>query len=121
MERLPTGNLVLLNAEPARNDAKRTLLVAFVDRFHSPKSVMDKDAASSSRTALRNRIFRAIWFASLISGICTSAHGTGATWAMNQLSHSALFVSIISTCTSLPFFLFTLPAGAIADIMDRGC
>jgi len=81
---------------------------------------MAKDAASSRRTALRNRIFRAIWFASLISGICASAHGTAATWAMNQLSHSALFLSMISTFTSLPFFLFTLPAGALADMMDRG-
>src|SRR5271165_806869 len=87
--------------------------------FHSPKSVMAKDAAISSWTALRNRIFRAIWFASLISGICASAHGTAATWAMNQLSHSALFLSMISTFASLPFFLFTLPAGALADMMDR--
>ena len=79
-----------------------------------------KSAAGSSWTALRNRTFRAIWFASLISGICASAHGTAATWAMNQLSHSALFLSMISTFTSLPFFLFTLPAGAIADIVDRG-
>ena len=81
---------------------------------------MAKDAASLSWTALGNRIFRAIWFASLISGICASAHGTAATWAMNQLSHSALFLSMISTFTSLPFFLFTLPAGALADMMDRG-
>ena len=43
-----------------------------------------------------------------------------ATWAMNQLSQSALFLSMISTFTSLPFLLFTLPAGALADMMDRG-
>ena len=85
-----------------------TLPVASVDRFHSAKSVMAKDAASSSWTALRNRIFRAIWFASLISGICASAHGTAATWAVNQLSHSALLLSMISTFTSLPFFLFII-------------
>jgi len=79
-----------------------------------------KSAASSSWTALRNRTYRAIWFASLISGICASAHGMAVAWAMNQLSHSALFLSMISTFTSLPFFLCTLPAGALADIMDRG-
>jgi predicted MFS family arabinose efflux permease len=39
---------------------------------------------------------------------------------MNQLSDSALFLSMISTFGSLPFFLFTLPAGAIADLVDRG-
>ena len=39
---------------------------------------------------------------------------------MNELSPSALFLSMMSTCTSLPFFLFTLPAGALADMVDRG-
>jgi MFS family permease len=81
---------------------------------------MAMNTTSSSWTALRNPVFCAIWFASLISGICASAHGTAATWAMNQLNHSALFLSMISTFTSLPFLLFTLPAGALADMMDRG-
>jgi MFS family permease len=39
---------------------------------------------------------------------------------MNQVGHSALFLSMISTLTSLPFFLFTLPASTLADMMDRG-
>jgi MFS family permease len=42
-----------------------------------------------------------------------------ATWAINQLSQSALLLSMMSTFTSLPFFLFTLPAGALADMVDR--
>ena len=42
-----------------------------------------------------------------------------ATWAMNELSHSPLFLSMMSTFSSLPFFLFTLPAGAVADMVDR--
>jgi len=80
---------------------------------------MVKSAASSSWTALRNCTFRWLWLASLISGTCASAHGTAATWVMNQLNDSALFLSMISTFGSLPFFLFTLPAGALADIVDR--
>jgi MFS family permease len=76
-------------------------------------------AASSSWTALRNSGFRAIWLASVISGICASAHATAATWAVNELSHSTLLLSMVSTLSSLPFFLFTLPAGALADMMDR--
>jgi len=78
-----------------------------------------KSAASSSWTALRNRAFRAIWVASVISGICAAAHGMAATWAINKLSHSTLLLSMVSTCSSLPFFLFTLPAGALADMVDR--
>jgi MFS family permease len=80
---------------------------------------MAKSPTNSSWTALRNRGFRAIWLASVISGTCASAHGTAATWAVNQLSHSTLLLSLMSTFSSLPFFLFTLPAGAFADMMDR--
>ena len=60
-----------------------------------------------------------IWVASVMSGVCASAHGTAATWVVNQLSHSTLLISMMSTCISLPSFLFTLPAGALADMVDR--
>src|SRR5215469_13078516 len=60
-----------------------------------------------------------IWVASVMSGICASAHGTAATWVVNQLSHSTLLISMMSTFISLPSFLFTLPAGALADMVDR--
>jgi MFS family permease len=38
---------------------------------------------------------------------------------MNTLSASPLLLSLMSTVASLPFFLFTLPAGALADSVDR--
>jgi len=59
------------------------------------------------------------WLASVIAGTCASAHGTAATWAVNELSHSTLLLSMMSTFSTLPFFLFTLPAGARADMVDR--
>lgn len=74
---------------------------------------------SSTWTALQNPVFRKLWFASLISGTCVAAHDTAATWTMNMLTNSPLFLSLMSTVASLPFFLFTLPAGALADIVDR--
>jgi len=80
---------------------------------------MVKSSKRSSWTALRNRGFRTIWLASVILGTCASAHGTAATWAVNELSHSTLLLSMMSTFSSLPFFLFTFPAGARADMVDR--
>ena len=74
---------------------------------------------SSTFTALRNPIFRKLWFASVLSGTCVAAHDFAATWVMYKLGASALFLSLMSTAASLPFFLFTLPAGALADIVDR--
>src|SRR5260221_3734174 len=74
---------------------------------------------SSTFTALRNSTYCRIWVASLLSSTCVSAQDTAATWVMNMLSPSALLLSLMSTVASLPFFLFTLPAGALADMVDR--
>jgi MFS family permease len=80
---------------------------------------MTDSTTSSSWTALRSRGFRAIWFASVISGTCAAAQATAATWVVNQLSQSTLLLALTSTFVSLPLFLFTLPAGALADMLDR--
>ncbi|HEY0792986.1 MAG TPA: MFS transporter [Chthoniobacterales bacterium] len=69
--------------------------------------------------ALRNRRFLALWMAGMASGVCVSAHDTVATWLMNDLGASPLLLSLMATSASLPFFLFTLPAGAMSDLSDR--
>ena len=74
---------------------------------------------TSTFAALRNPVYRKLWFAGVLSGICVAAHDCAATWVMYKLSPSALFLSLMSTVASLSFFLFTLPAGALADIVDR--
>src|SRR5215469_4324497 len=76
-------------------------------------------SGSSTWTALRDPVYRTMWFASLISGTCVAAHDTAATWTMNRVSESPLFLSLMATTASLPFFFFTLPAGALADMIDR--
>jgi MFS family permease len=74
---------------------------------------------NASWTALRNPTFRRLWIASVISGTCVAAHDQAATYLMNSLTASPFLISFISTAASLPFFLFTLPAGALADQVDR--
>jgi MFS family permease len=76
-------------------------------------------STNSTWTALRNPVFRNMWVASLISGTCVAAQDTAATWTMNRVSDSPLFLSLMATVASLPFFFFTLPAGALADMVDR--
>jgi len=46
-------------------------------------------------------------------------HDTSAAWLMTSLAPSPLMVSLMQTATTLPFFLLALPAGALADILDR--
>jgi MFS family permease len=74
---------------------------------------------TSTWAALENPIFRELWIAALVSGTCVAAHDTAATWMLNMLSPSPFMISLLSTVASLPFFLFTLPAGALADLVDR--
>jgi Transmembrane secretion effector len=74
---------------------------------------------SSTFAALRNPVYRKLWFAILLSGTCVAAQDTAATWTMNMLGSSRFLLSLISTVASLPFFLFTVPAGALADIVNR--
>jgi len=74
---------------------------------------------SSTWMALRNPAFRKLWIATVISGTCVAAHDSAATWMMNVFTGSPFLISLMSTVASLPFFLFTLPAGALADKVDR--
>ena len=43
----------------------------------------------------------------------------GASWLMTLLTTSAVPVALMQTASSLPVFLVGLPAGAIADVVDR--
>jgi MFS family permease len=74
---------------------------------------------TSTWTALRSPAFKRLWVANVISGTWVSAHDTAAMWTMNMLAPSPFFLSLMATVASLPFFLFTLPAGALADLVDR--
>src|SRR6516164_1122838 len=74
---------------------------------------------ASTWAALRNPGFRRLWIATVISGTCVAAHDYAAIWMMNTLIASPFLISLMSTLASLPFFLFTLPAGALADRVNR--
>jgi MFS family permease len=76
-------------------------------------------SSTSIWVALRNPVFFKLWLASVVSGCCVSAHDMAATWVMNTMTPSPLFLSLLSTAASLPFFLFTFPAGALADMLNR--
>ena len=71
------------------------------------------------RGPLNFPVFRALWIATIISNIGTWMHDVGAAWLMTSLSPSPLFVALVQAATTLPMFLLALPAGAMADIVDR--
>ena len=77
-------------------------------------------ATSTSPWApLREPLFRSLWIAAVISYTGTWMQNVGAGWLMTQLTVSPLMVSLVTAATTLPVFLVILPAGALADLVDR--
>src|SRR6202050_3338678 len=68
---------------------------------------------------LRNRTFRYLLAANLVSDIGAFMQSVGAAWLMTSLTRSPLYIALIQTASALPFFLLALPAGSIGDIFDR--
>lgn len=75
--------------------------------------------AHSAWAPLREPLFRSLWVASLISYIGTWMQNVGAGWLMTQLTLSPLMVSLVQAAATVPVFLVILPAGALADLVDR--
>src|ERR671921_185727 len=75
--------------------------------------------ATSAFSPFRSRIFLAIWIASLVSNFGSLIQNVGATWLMTSLAPSADMVALIQVSTVLPIVLFSLPAGAAADVWDK--
>ena len=69
--------------------------------------------------ALRHPVYRALWMASVASNLGTWLQSVGASWLMTSLAASATMVAMVQAVTSLPMFLLSLPAGALADVLDR--
>jgi MFS family permease len=70
-------------------------------------------------TPLRHKVFRALWTANVVTALGTWMQNTGAGWLMTSLSPDAISVSLVQAATIVPTFLLALPAGALADIVDR--
>ncbi|MDO7849067.1 MFS transporter [Hymenobacter sp. M29] len=64
-------------------------------------------------------IFRAIWIAGLVSNVGTWMQNVAGVWLVTTLTTSALLVAMMQAATSLPAFLLSMPAGAMADLVDR--
>src|SRR5215469_1461402 len=69
--------------------------------------------------ALRYRVFRWLWIATVVSNTGAWMYNAASGWLMTSLNPSPLMVSLVQVANSLPLFLFALPAGALADMLDK--
>ena len=76
-------------------------------------------ANSTSESPLKNSLYRFLWVAMFASDIGAAMQTVGSGWLMTSLAPSPFVVSLLQVMTSLSIFLLALPAGALADIVDR--
>lgn len=83
------------------------------------ETTTEAPAPRSSWSPLRQRLFRALWLANLVSFVGTWIHEVGAAWLMTSLAPTPVWVAAVQAAAMLPMFLFVLPGGTFADLLDR--
>src|SRR5689334_23758301 len=91
-----------------------------------PDSPMDHSAPvtttasqDSTLAPLAEPLFRSLWIAAVISYTGSWMQNIATGWLMTSLTSSPMWVSMVQVALSLPVLLIALPAGALADLVDR--
>lgn len=82
-------------------------------------AAVEREESASTFAALRDPRFRWIWIANVISGIGSMMQATAASWILVKEAGAPTLVTLLQTMVSLPVFLFALPAGALADVLQK--
>lgn len=85
----------------------------------STQPAQDRSANTGAFAPFMHKNFAVLWVATVLSNVGTWMHDVGAGWLMTSMTSSPVMVALVQTATTLPLFLFALPAGAIADIVDK--
>jgi MFS family permease len=82
---------------------------------------VDPETPSSAQSRFGmfgNSAFMVILVATSFSSVGLTMFDTASAWLMTGLNPSPRMVSAVQVATTLPFFLLTLPAGALTDVVD---
>jgi MFS family permease len=82
-------------------------------------SLAGQRAAVSPWSPFRYPIFALMWTATVVSNIGGWMYSAASGWLMTSLNPDPLIVSLVQVASTAPLFLFAVPAGALADIVDK--
>ena len=82
-------------------------------------TVRAASTGESTWAPLRIRTFRALWLAQLGSLVGTWMQTVGAQWLLVSEPGAEALVAMVQGPRLLPALVLALPAGALADILDR--
>ena len=68
---------------------------------------------------LADPVFRMLYSVWIAANVCMAMSEVAAAWLMTSLTTSPVMVALVQTAATMPVFLFGLPSGALADILDR--
>ncbi len=78
-----------------------------------------QESNASALAPLRHRVFAVLWVATVLGNVGTWIRDVGSGWLMTSLAPSPLMVALVQAASTLPVFVLALPAGALADLLDR--
>jgi MFS family permease len=70
-------------------------------------------------TPFKHSAFTVVWIATVVANIGGWMYSAACSWLMLSLDPAPLMVSFVQVASSLPMFLFAIPAGALVDIVDK--
>ncbi len=76
-------------------------------------------AAGGSFAPLRQTLFAVLWVATIVGNTGSFVRDVASAWIMTDLSSSPAAVALVQAAATLPVFLLAIPAGVLADILDR--
>lgn len=80
---------------------------------------MSEAPPAGAFSPLRHGTFALLWTSALLSNTGSWMHDVAAGWLMTTLIPSPDWVAMVQAATTLPVCLLALPAGTLADRMDR--
>jgi MFS family permease len=113
--------LIFLSSDSELSDSPRSLAVEEADAA-TPAFCAEKkeDRWPQVARALRNYDFRMFWSGNFLSNIGTWMQNVAQSWLVLTLTaNSAFWLGVVSFAGSIPFLLFTLFGGVVADRVDK--
>ena len=68
---------------------------------------------------LRHRVFRTVWIAAFVANVGTWMQTVAGQWLLIEQHSSSLLISLVQSASSVPVLLLVIPAGVVADFLDR--
>jgi predicted MFS family arabinose efflux permease len=73
----------------------------------------------SAFAPLRQKSFALLWLAAVAANIGGFMRDVASAWVVTEIAPSPVWVALVQAAATLPVFLLAIPAGVLADILDR--